>query len=69
MSNIKILFGGSEKSKTEQHILQVFANTNNEIIISIEAKNDGTFEFISLDKSTAIRFSREIRRQIALLED
>lgn len=69
MSNYKIIFGGSEKSKTEQHILQVFANTNNEIIISIEAKNDGTFEFISLDKSTAIRFSREIRRQIALLED
>lgn len=68
MSNIQILFGGSEKSKTEQHILQVYANINNEIFISIEDKNDGAFEFIALDKSTAIRLSREIRRQIALLE-
>ena len=68
MGNVKLIFGGTEISNTEDHSLQVYANYRNELFFSIEM--DGFPEsFICLDKSTAIKLSKELRKQIALLED
>lgn len=69
MANARILFGGDEN--TQKHILECFAMTKS-LFISIEM-NYGKVEkmeyaYISLDRSTAIRLAKELRRQIALLE-
>ncbi len=71
MANVKLSFYGSEKSRTTEHRLECYANTNKELFISIEKENSDCYDecFISLDKSTAIKLSKEIRKQIALLED
>lgn len=64
-ANVQITFCGSENSPESR--LECFANDNGELFISV---NDGlqfNGSYITLDKPTAIRFSREIRRQIAVL--
>ena len=67
MANVKLLFYGSEKSETEQHTLEVYCNTRNELFLQINSED--TNSFLCFDKSTAIKFSKELRKQIALLED
>ena len=62
-----ILFSGTEESKTRSHVMECFATNDNDIHIDIDM--DGVmFAFINLDKQTAIRLAKELRRQIALLE-
>ena len=62
-----ILFSGTEESKTRSHVMECFATNDNDIRICIDM--DGVkFAFINLDKQTAIRLAKELRRQIALLE-
>ena len=61
MANIKIVCLGTTKSETDQHELELFANDNNEIFISIVGNSS---EFICLDKSTAIRLSKTLRTEI-----
>ena len=62
-----ILFSGTEESKTRRHVMECFATNDNDIRINIDM--DGViFAFINLDKQTAIRLAKELRRQIALLE-
>jgi hypothetical protein len=34
----------------------------------IELSQDGNIQIVTLDKSTAIKFSKELRKQIALLD-
>ena len=63
-----ILFSGTEESKTRSHVMECFATDNNSIRICIST-NVITFAHINLDKQTAIRLAKELRRQIALLED
>lgn len=60
---VKLIFYGSEKSETDEEQLRCYCNINNEIYLSINE------QFICLDKDTAIRFSKELRKQIALIED
>jgi hypothetical protein len=66
-----ILFSGTEESKTRSHVLECFAMTKS-LFISIDmnyGKDDKKeYAYIGLDRSTAIRLAKEIRRQIALLE-
>ena len=62
-----ILFSGSEESKTRSHVLECFATNDEDIRIDIDMDNS-MFSFISLDKQTAIRLAKELRRQISLLE-
>jgi len=65
---VQIIFYGSEKSETNEHELRCFCNTHQEIYLAIEMNH--TYEhFICLDKSTAIKLSKELRKQIALIED
>ena len=57
MAKIRIIFQGSNSSETAEHSLEVFANHNKELFISIdmsEDPNDGAF--IVLEKETAIKF-------------
>ena len=62
-----ILFSGTQESKTRTHVMECFATNDNDIRIDIDM--DGLiFAFINLDKQTAIRLAKELRRQIALLE-
>ncbi len=67
MANIKIKFYGSEKSGTDEHSLVAYSNVHNEIYLCIDMPS---FEssFICLDKSTAVRLVRELKKQIGNLE-
>jgi hypothetical protein len=66
MANVILKFYGTEKSKTEEHSLVAYSNTNNEIYISIDYPNSEQ-SFICLDKSTAVRLVRELKREIGNL--
>ena len=61
----EIKFYGSKLSETDAVELSVWVNGNNEITINV---NDGIDNFISLDKPTAVRLVRELKRQISEIE-
>ena len=63
MANTKTVFLGTESSGTEEHELQCFANTRNEIYISIDQCNMPP-SFICLDVLTAIKLSKTLRESI-----
>lgn len=67
MANIKLVFSGTEKSGTDEHTLVSFANTNNEIYVCIEMDNNYP-SFVCLDKQTAVRLVRELKKQIGFLQ-
>ena len=65
---VQLIFYGSSRSETDEYELRCFYNTLNEIYIGIDTKSE--YEtFICLDRETAIKFSKELRKQIALIED
>lgn len=66
MGNYKLVFGGTEESNTELYELVCFANLNNEIQLNL---NGDGFNFICLDKTTAIKLHRELKKQISFLEE
>ena len=69
MEKASILFGGS--NETKQHVLACFA-TRKSIMFTIDMhfgiEGIDDFAYINLDRATAIRLSKELKRQIALLE-
>lgn len=67
MANVKLLFNGSEISETEDHELKCFANTHGEIYINISMPRFMD-SFICLDRSTAIKLHRELKKQISFLD-
>jgi hypothetical protein len=50
--------------------LELFATLNNKVFIKLSYKNDDLSEVraIRLDKPTAIKLAKELRKQISLLE-
>lgn len=66
MANVILKFYGTEKSETDEHSLVAYSNTNNEIYISIDTPNIES-SFICLDKSTAVRLVRELKKEIGNL--
>jgi hypothetical protein len=58
----------------EKRLIEIGTNQFDEdkkptlIRFEIHYGNDGDWEYIDLDKSTAIKFSKELRKQIALLD-
>ena len=64
MANVRLTFYGNQLKKNDAEII-CFAKNDGEIIIKISNHND--LQFISLDKSTAVKLSRELRKQIALI--
>jgi hypothetical protein len=67
MANVKLLFCGSEESETQHITLETFCNSSGEISIFINEEGYPK-TFIVLDKSTAIRFAKELRKQIAIID-
>lgn len=65
---VQLLFYGTEGSTTDETQLRCFCNTRQEIFIGIQEK-DSPEICISIDKQTAIKFSRELRKQIANIQD
>ncbi len=68
---VKLKFYGTEETKTENQSLEVFVNQSKEITLIINDEDVDLVlnkQIISLDKQTAIRLSRELRKQIALLD-
>lgn len=68
---VELKFTSTERSK-DFTFLQLFATKDNEICI--ETKDPIQEEFhdtqrIFLDKQTAIRLAKELRKQISMLED
>lgn len=68
MANVKLLFGGSEQSGTQSISVECFCNMYGEITIRTDKGQDFPISLISLDKETAIKFSRELRKQISLID-
>jgi plastocyanin domain-containing protein len=64
MENVKLVFVGSD-NETE---LTLFANKNNDIYIDIDMGGYPP-SFIAINKQTAIKLSKELRKQISYLED
>lgn len=67
---VELCFKGTELSETENYVLQTWATDKNELLISLDDLDARMHRYISicLDKETAIKFSKEIRKQIALLD-
>ena len=71
MADIDIIFKGAFQSGTEETQLQVFHNTANRITISILDENVDNYGYpvvIQLSKETAIKFHRELKKQISFIE-
>jgi len=65
MENVKLVFCGTSESKTNDVTLELFATNDNDLMIIIESNG---VEIINLSKQTAIRLSKELKKQIALLD-
>lgn len=66
MGNFKVVFYGTEESKTDENELTLYRNSYNDLFINIKGCQD---EFIVLDVITAVRLSRELRRVIAEIKE
>lgn len=66
MPNIKILY--KDVSSDENKTLSMYANSRNEIFIEIDSKNCLP-SFICLDRWTAIKLAKELRKEISYLID
>lgn len=66
MANLKLLFYDTDS----ENEIQLYANTENEIFIAINKELTNVYDintaYISLDIDTAIKLSKELRRQIAI---
>jgi len=71
MEKTKTVFLSYDISEVNHEML-AYANTNNEIFISIknnDVAHDFNDTFIVLDLPTAIKFSKHLRKEIALAKD
>lgn len=66
MANVRLKFYGTERSKTDETALELFAALDNEIAIIIE---DGVRDsYIFLDIPTAIKLAKVLRQEINLIK-
>ena len=64
---VHLVFKGTEKSETEKHELEMFCNDKGELFINISMAPEFMDGFICLDKQSAIRLSKHLKSQIALM--
>lgn len=64
---VKLSFLDSER----ENDIEVFANDQDQIYISINEDEDCNYRsaWITLDVNTAVKFAKELRRQIALIKN
>ncbi len=60
-------FHSTERSKVKS-VLRAFTTTNNELFIEVEHE-DTPSSFVCLDKETAIKLAKELRKQISFIKD
>lgn len=64
---VKLVFNGTDVSETHESELTLYANFRGEIFVKITEPN-GEYSFICLDRPTAIRMHKELKKQISYLE-
>jgi hypothetical protein len=71
MANVKLIFGGSPDFECFERTIQCFVNTHGGLYICIRDNETDYYneQYTVLDKQTAIKLSRELRKQISLMED
>ena len=72
MSNIKYVFLGTEETNTHGVELECFLNEENQISITLEdtdCQHDYNIQYISIDKSTAIKLAKTLRTEINKIKD
>lgn len=72
MANFKEILFGSEKSKTQNVELECYQDVYDGIAVIItdtECEHDYNYQAIHLDKSTAIKLSKMLRREINKIVD
>lgn len=69
MGNVKLIFCGNEEAEQSSKQLQLFANSNGMLFIEMEDLDAGYYcvQYTVLDKETAIKLSRELKKQISLM--
>jgi hypothetical protein len=68
MKNVKLVFCGDFDSEETNKEMQVYVNQNDKLYLCIDDSEDSfRWQYIVLNKETAIKFSRELRKQIALM--
>jgi hypothetical protein len=68
---VELKFTSTQRSEVQTELI-AHCNQNNEIYIEIkepECAHDWDYQFICLDKETAIKLAKELRKQISMLED
>lgn len=68
MANTKLFFCGSKE--TQKTTLRCYYNKKEDIYIEIDSGEKGDFsniQFITLDKETAIKLHRELKKQISFI--
>lgn len=72
MENTKLLFGGTERSETFEVALQLYTNEFDEVFILIRDFEDDDLKsnqhHICISKQTAIKLSKELKKQISLID-
>ena len=72
MENTKLLFCGTERSDTTGTSLQLYVNQFNEIVVIIDDFTDLSLmtghQHICISRETAIKLSKELKKQISLLD-
>jgi hypothetical protein len=71
MERMKILFYGTDRSDSENHTIEIFANSFDEIFIEINNENSHNgldSQFICLNKQTAIKLVKELKKAIGQLD-
>jgi hypothetical protein len=69
---VRIIFNGTLTSATSEHELEVFVNVDNEIHVRItdtESEHGFNIQHICLDKRTAIKLHRELKKQISFITE
>ena len=68
MANVKLVFSGTERSGTEESELQLYHTAHNEILVEINDL-DSEPSIICLDRLTAIRLHKELKKQISYFRE
>lgn len=70
MENVRRLFHGDTSLKYDKKTIEVYVNTKGKLFIEVRDFGIDLFpsQHTVLDKQTAIKLSKELRKQIALMD-
>lgn len=62
-----IFYEDSLDKRKEGKYMEIICKINGDLFIDIVDESNGDYVFINLDKETAIKLSRELKKQISLM--